>query len=69
MSFDKHYPNRKDKRKQHRGSKSFDRSCRPGGSCPWCADGRKHADKRREPVVTFDDIKREYEDDLRKAGA
>jgi hypothetical protein len=42
MSFDKHYPNRKDWRRPYRGSKAFDRSCRPHGSCPYCRKGRQH---------------------------
>ena len=36
MSFDKPYKNRKDHRKPYHGSKVIDRSCRPGGDCPWC---------------------------------
>lgn len=31
MSFDKSYPNRKDKRKQYYGAKAVDRWCRRGG--------------------------------------
>lgn len=34
MSFNKPYPNRKDKRKPYYGSKRFDKSCRNHGSCP-----------------------------------
>lgn len=40
MSFDKKYPNRKDQRKPYYGSKACDRSCRPGGDCPYCAKNR-----------------------------
>ena len=40
MSFDNNYPNRKDKRKKYYRSKSFDRSCRPAGACPWCRQNR-----------------------------
>ena len=47
MGFYNNYPNRKDKRKSYRGAASFDQSCRPHGSCPWC-------ERRR----TFFDIKR-----------
>lgn len=40
MGFDKHYANRKDQREPYRGSKSFDRSCRNHGSCPYCEGAR-----------------------------
>jgi hypothetical protein len=55
MGFDKHYPNRKDWRKPYRGSRAVDRSCRPGGGCPWCERARKHADERRAGPVVEDE--------------
>ncbi|OMF08757.1 hypothetical protein BK127_27835 [Paenibacillus sp. FSL H7-0331] len=42
MSFDKDYPNRKDKRKKYYGAKSIDRTCRNHGSCPRCKGNRLH---------------------------
>jgi len=54
MSFDTHYPNRKDRRKAYYRAARFDRSCRPGGSCPWCQGNRKHASRRRAPIVEED---------------
>lgn len=43
MAFDNYYPNRKDYKrvykKWHR-SKSFDRSCRNHGDCPYCVSNR-----------------------------
>jgi hypothetical protein len=42
MSFDKKYPNRKDRRKPYYRSGRFDRTCRPGGSCPYCKSNRLH---------------------------
>jgi len=47
MSFDKHYPNRKDWRKPYTKSKRFDRSCRCHGGCDYCRNNRLAADKRR----------------------
>jgi len=48
MSFDKYYPNRKDWRKRYRKKcQRWDRSCRPGGSCPYCQGGRKFNDTKR----------------------
>lgn len=49
MSFDKKHLGRKDHREPytfHDGSQRFDRSCRPGGSCPYCKSGRHHAERR-----------------------
>lgn len=47
MSFDKYYPKRKDWRKPYRHSKKFDRSCRPGGNCPYCMHNRLHSNNKR----------------------
>ena len=33
------------------GSRAFDPSCRHGGSCPYCSQGRTFASKRRAPIV------------------
>jgi len=41
---------RKSKRKEYRGSKRFDSSCRSHGSCPWCQGNRAHKNKRRAPI-------------------
>ncbi len=56
MSFDKNYPNRKDKRKPYRKSKAFDTSCRNHGSCPYCKENRTFFDKKHREV-----LKEEYE--------
>lgn len=47
MSFDKKYPNRKDKRKPYRKSKAFDRSCRNHGTCGYCKNNRLHGTHKR----------------------
>lgn len=46
MSFDNHYPNRKDKRRAYYGAKSHSRGCRNHGRCPYCASGRAYKNKR-----------------------
>jgi len=51
MSFDNEYPKRKDWRRPYYKAARFDRSCRPGGDCPWCQGNRTHKNKRREPIV------------------
>lgn len=52
MSFDNHYPNRKDRRSRYWDSRQFDRGCRASdGACTRCASGRQHHNRRREPIV------------------
>lgn len=51
MSFYKTYPNRKDWRKPRRGG---DRTCYSHGGCPYCESGRKHRERRQEPIVELD---------------
>jgi hypothetical protein len=48
MSFDKQYPNRKDKREQYHRSGKTDKTCRPGGSCPYCQRNRAHSTEVRK---------------------
>ena len=41
MSFDNHYPNRKDHRAPYqKKAPRLDSTCRPGGSCPYCQANR-----------------------------
>lgn len=48
MSFDKNYPNRKDHRKPHRGSKAISPSCKNHGGCPRCESGRQRMYRKAE---------------------
>ena len=48
MSFDKYFPNRKDHRKQYRGAKRFDRTCRNHGSCGYCRNNRLVQQRRSQ---------------------
>ena len=41
MSLDKAIEHGKEKRKEYRGSKAIDKSCRNHGGCPWCERNRK----------------------------
>ena len=50
MSFDNHYPNRKDWRKPYYRSARFDTTCRNHGSCGWCTNRRTFKNKRRTPI-------------------
>jgi hypothetical protein len=54
MSLEKAIQHGKEHRKPYYHSKRFDRTCRNHGSCPYCAWGRQHKHKRREPLP--DDI-------------
>jgi hypothetical protein len=46
MSLEKAIQHGKEKRKNYYGSQAFDHSCRPHGSCPYCENNRKFADKK-----------------------
>jgi len=50
MSFDKDYPNRKDKRSPYYDSRNFDRTCRNHGTCPSCQGKHKYKIKRILPI-------------------
>lgn len=58
MSFDKHYPNRKDWRKPFRKANRFDRSCRCHGSCDYCRSNRQIHDLRKR--LSADEQLKEY---------
>jgi hypothetical protein len=51
MSLDKSILHKKDYRKQYYGSSSIDKTCRPGGSCPYCQTNRKHPDLIRKKAA------------------
>lgn len=42
MSMKKAIASGKEHRKQYRGSKAFDRSCRNHGACCWCKENRTY---------------------------
>lgn len=42
MALDKAIRSGKEHRKEYYGSKSFDKTCRNHGGCPWCKENRKH---------------------------
>lgn len=68
MSFDNsNYPNRKDNRKLWKGrdSRIFDRSCRSHGSCAWCQESKKYRYRKREPIVTENDLE-EYTPQIKR---
>ena len=48
MGLEKAIKHGKEKRKQYRGSKAFDHTCRNHGSCSYCKDNRLFSDKKRK---------------------
>lgn len=49
MSLDKAIEHGKEKRKEYRGSKAIDKSCRNHGGCPWCERNRKFKFRDKRP--------------------
>lgn len=48
MSLDKSIQHGKEHRKQYRGAKAIDATCRNHGSCGWCHGNRRHKNDKRE---------------------
>ena len=53
MSLDKAIEHGKEKRKQYRGGKAIDRTCRNHGSCEWCKGNREYSNRKREVGVDY----------------
>ena len=51
MSLDKAIQHGKEHRKPYHRSGKFDRTCRPGGGCPYC-EGNRSIQERREKART-----------------
>jgi hypothetical protein len=51
MSLEKAIKHGKERRKQYRGAKANDTSCRNHGGCPYCESGRKHATRRQDRLI------------------
>lgn len=51
MSLDKAIAHGKEHRKQYRGSKAIDGTCRNHGGCPWCEENRKHKFRDKHPPI------------------
>lgn len=64
MGLEKSIKSGKERRKQYRGSKRVDRSCRNHGNCLWCEENRRYREKRLKidkkylkDILTKEDIK------------
>jgi len=56
IMLDKAILSKKEHRREYRGSKSIDRTCRNHGGCPYCIDNRLASSKRRSPIVFIEDV-------------
>ena len=59
MSLNKAISSGKEHRKPYYKSGRFDRTCRPGGSCPYCHGNRMH--KHTKKQMNADDTMLEWE--------
>lgn len=58
MSLDKAIQHKKEHRKQYKGAKAIDKTCRNHGSCDWCKENRlyksnKQADEMNEKIREY----------------
>lgn len=56
MSLEKAIKYGKEKRKGYYGSKAIDVNCRNHGSCPWCQNGRKHKNRKRDLIAIKNEV-------------
>lgn len=54
MTLDKAIEHNKEHRKQYRGSKAFDRTCRNHGGCDWCLGNRLYRVNKLEEKTNQD---------------
>lgn len=47
MSLDKAILHGKEHRRQYKGAKACDKSCRNHGDCPWCLENRLYKNKKK----------------------
>lgn len=55
MSLDKAIKHGKEKRKQYRGSKAVDHTCRNHGSCDYCKNNRLFNQRKKEQEGFYDE--------------
>ena len=55
MGMEKAIASGKEHRKEYRGAKAIDKSCRNGGSCEWCRRNRmyKNLKKLQKPIDNY----------------
>ena len=57
MGMEKAIASGKEHRKEYRGTKAIDKTCRNGGSCEWCRRNRmyKNLKKLQEPIDKYEE--------------
>lgn len=60
MSLNQSINHGKEHRKQYRGAKAVDKTCRNHGGCEWCQENRRHKHDKKEEGMK--EREREYED-------
>lgn len=53
MSLDKAVKHKKEKRKEYKGAKAIDSTCRNHGTCPYCEGNRKYKNKKAEQKAQY----------------
>lgn len=61
MSLDKAIDHGKEHRRQYRGAKAVDMTCRNHGSCGWCLGNRMYKNLKRKQAM--DERRKEQEDE------
>lgn len=51
MSFDKAIEHGKEHRKEYRGAKAIDKTCRNHGGCEYCEGNRLFSSKKKEQAI------------------
>lgn len=66
MALNKAIKSGKEHRKEYRGSKSIDRTCRNHGGCPWCEENRQYKNIKRIQMANekLEELMRENQDVL-----
>ena len=54
MSLEKSIKHKKEYRKPYYKSGKFDKTCRPGGSCPYCKSNREHKHKKQKLIYNYE---------------
>lgn len=58
MGLDESIKHGKERRKPYYRSGKYDKSCRPGGTCPYCKKGRLH--KHKKQLLTAKESENDY---------
>ena len=60
MGMEKAIASGKEHRKEYRGAKAIDKSCRNGGSCEWCQMNRQYKNLKKMQISIDKELKECY---------